>query len=453
MKILLIVYDNGSLVSFFPQGTAYIAAALKKEGHHVEIFHQDVAHSSCDSITAYLDSYSFDIVGLGFVAGYYQYRVCSEIANAVNASKNRDGFRFVLGGHGPAAAPEYFLDKFGADGVIIGEGEYFTHYPYGRGSQKIMRISPIKDVDNIPWPAYDMFPIDVYRLIRWPTSTETDFCMPVLSGRGCPYRCNFCYRMNEGDFRPRSPEAVIDEMFWLWQHYRINHFQFSDELFMSSKKRIIDFCVELQSSGKIQKIKNFKWDCNGRLNFAKESLLQLMKSTGCEYVNYGVEAMDNEVLKTMHKGLTVDRITEGVEATLRAGLVPGLNLIWGNIGDTKTTLDKAVKFLKQYDPCKELRTIRPVTPYPGSELFDIAVKRGFIKDVADFYENKHVNSDLLTVNFTDLPYDKFHNELYLANEVLISNYYDKNWRRSLRQAQRFYRGDIPPDSFRGFRNV
>ena len=448
MKILLIVYDNGSHIPFFPQGIAYIAASLQKEGHHVELFQQDITHQSIRHLTTHIDSYGFDVVGLGFVAGYYQFKVCSEVALAVNAAKSRGNFRFVLGGHGPAAAPEYFLDKFNADRACVGEGENWMC-----ATPENPEPFNMKDVDSIPWPAYEMFHVELYRLIRWPTSNETDFCMPVLSGRGCPYHCNFCYRMNEGDFRPRDPEAVIEEMYWLWQHYHINHFQFSDELFMSSKRRVMDFCVELICSGKIRKIKNFKWDCNGRLNFAKPDILLQMKDAGCEYVNYGIEALDNKVLATMHKGLTVDTITEGVEATLRAGLIPGLNFIWGNIGDTKETLDQAVNFLVRYDPCKELRTIRPVTPYPGSELFDIAVESGLLEGPADFYENKHVNSDLLTVNFTDLSCDEFHQALNCANYELINNYYEQNRENTVINASGFYQGVIPPDSFRGFRAV
>ena len=67
--------------------------------------------------------------------------------------------------------------------------------------------------------------------------------------------------------------------------YGINHFQFSDELFMSSEKRIWHFCEAL-----IHNIDwpNFKWDCNGRLNFAKKETLELMKLSGCEYINYGI---------------------------------------------------------------------------------------------------------------------------------------------------------------------
>jgi hypothetical protein len=96
-----------------------------------------------------------------------------------------------------------------------------------------------------------------------------------------------------------------------------------------------------------------------------------------------------------------------------------------------------------------LRTIRPVTPYPGSPLFDEAVRRGLLKDCEDFYENKHTNSDLLTINFTDLSDEEFHRCLYEANKVLLESYYQFQKVRRLEEARKLY---LEKDaSFRGFR--
>jgi radical SAM superfamily enzyme YgiQ (UPF0313 family) len=252
--------------------------------------------------------------------------------------------------------------------------------------------------------------------------------------------------MDEGDFRPREPLAVIEEMEFLNQDYGINHFQFSDELFMSSRSRVEDFCYVLGTHPAARKIKNLKWDCNGRLNFADKQTLKWMKDTGCEYINYGIEALDDQVLKNIKKGLTVDRIHKGVQATLDAGIVPGLNIMWGNPGDDAKTLARAVDFLVKYDTCRELRTIRPMTPYPGSQAF---------KDsgltVKEFYEEKHINSDLLTVNLTTLSDDDFHRHLREANGQLYNNYLDKRLDSFIDQTRKLYT-DLNPN-FRGFRAI
>ena len=436
MKTLLIVYNNGSHIHTFPQGTAYIAAALKEAGHDVEIYQQDVHHWPEEHLTDHLDRNRYDMVGFGFIAGYYQYAKALKISKAVSQSQNFCHFTYVLGGHGPSAEPEYFKEKMGADDIVIGEGETWA-------SGKVY-----DHVDDLPWPAYQLFPIKYYRLIRFPCAEPTDFCIQILTGRGCKWRCNFCYRMDDG-FRARHPEAVIEEIRYLQMAWGINYFQFSDELFMSSEKRSVLFSEALI---KANLGKNFKWDCNGRLNFATPEVLKVMKQAGCQYVNYGVEAMDDQVLANMNKGLTVAQIKRGVKATIEAGISPGLNIIWGNIGDTLETLHKGVDFLLEYDKNpKELRTIRPVTPYPGCDLYKYAIEKGLLQGPEDFYERKHVNSDLLAVNFTDLTDDEFHVALMNANLRLIHKYSQR--RRDLIWQQAVHLYAAKNVGFRGFRDI
>jgi len=153
----------------------------------------------------------------------------------------------------------------------------------------------------------------------------------------------------------------------------------------------------------------------------------------------------------MNKALTVKQIISGVENTLACGISPGINIIFGNIGETKEILQRGVKFLLKYDDQAQLRTIRPVTPYPGSPLYYYAIKEGLLKDVEDFYENKHLNSDLLAVNFTDLSNDEFHQALFEANKKLFTNYYSSQLKKVIREARDLYKNkDV---SFRGFRAV
>jgi anaerobic magnesium-protoporphyrin IX monomethyl ester cyclase len=121
MRILLVVYDNESYIHWFPQGLAYIAAVLRREGHEVSIYSQDKDHYPEEHLTHYLDNNQFDMVGVSVVGGYYQYRKLLKISKAINRSKNRPFY--VIGGHGPAPEPEYFLRKTDADVVVIGEGE------------------------------------------------------------------------------------------------------------------------------------------------------------------------------------------------------------------------------------------------------------------------------------------------------------------------------------------
>lgn len=462
MKILLVVYDNDAYIHWFPQGLAYIAAVLLRQGYQVEIYNQDLFHYPDEHLTEHLNKNHFDVVGVSIIAGYYQYRKLLKIAKAINNAKQKPFF--IIGGHGPSPEPEFFLKKTDADCVVIGEGEDTTvelmkaisnrmslanvkGIAYlEQGKVHINERRPlIKDIDSIPFPAYELFPIAYYRLLRLPHATNKDFTMPILSGRGCTFKCTFCYRMDKG-FRPRCNESIVDEIMLLKKQYGITYIAFGDELLMSSAERTVSLC-DFFLKHNLQ----IKWECNGRLNYAHPEVLSVMKRAGCVFINYGIESMDDKVLKNMAKALTIEQITRGIEATLKAGISPGFNIIFGNIGDTRETLQKGVDFLLKYDDGAQLRTIRPVTPYPGSPLYDEAIQRGLLKDVEDFYERKHINSDLLAVNFTELTDDEFHKALLEANTKLITAYFQNKLQSQINQIKKLYL--CLDANFRGFRHT
>lgn len=461
MRVLLVVYDNDSYIHCFPIGMAYIAAALRNQGIDVEIYSQDVNHFPDEHLTDYLNANRFDVIGVGVIGGYYQYRKLLNLSQAINQSTQRPFY--IIGGHGPSPEPEFFLKKTEADAVVIGEGEITivnllsainNHLPfenikgiaYRNGSDVCIndRQPLIGDIDTIPWPAYDLFPIEYYRLYRMPRASNSMFSMRMLSGRGCPFKCNFCYRMDEG-FRPRSNQSIIEEIKFLQREYRIAYISFEDDLLMSSVERTESLCRDFINSNL-----GIYWACNGRLNYVRKDLLKLMKEAGCLFINYGIEALDDQVLRNMKKGLTTQQIYSGVEATLEAGISPGLNVLFGNIGDTLNSLQKGVEFLLKYDDGSQLRNIRPVTPYPGSDLYYHAIEKGLLRNCEDFYENRHLNSDLLAVNFTDMDDNEFHQNLLNANSKLVKNHFEKKTTSILQQASALY---IEKDtSFRGFRH-
>jgi hypothetical protein len=155
----------------------------------------------------------------------------------------------------------------------------------------------------------------------------------------------------------------------------------------------------------------------------------------------------------MKKGLRPEMIVRGVEDTLKVGISPGLNFIFGNKGDNKKTIKSTVDFMVKYDDFAQKRTIRPVTPYPGSPLYYDAIKMGLLdKDnpAEDFYERKHLNSDLICCNFTELTNEEFYECLRWANSILMKNYYDKQKTSTLAQIDHLYKEkDV---TFRGFRH-
>ena len=259
MRVLLVVYDNDSYISWFPQGIAYIATVLRKSGHDVVIYNQDVYHWPEAHLEKYLSEEHFDVIGLSIIAGYYQYRKLLKLSNAINNAVNRPVY--ILGGHGPAPEPGYFMKKSGADIIVIGEGE-ITIVEIIEALEKKQSLRSVKgiafnddgkcvinpprplieDIDQIEFPAWDLFPMDHYTLLRsFPHIANNERALPVLSGRGCTFKCNFCFRMDTG-FRPRSIENILEEIKILQMDYNVTAIEFSDELLMSSEKRTVDIC-------------------------------------------------------------------------------------------------------------------------------------------------------------------------------------------------------------------
>ena len=464
LKVLFVVYDNGSYDHVFPMGIGALAAILKKEGHKYEVWNQDMHHYSDDQLRIHLDENRYDVVILSLIAGYYQYQKAKALSKAINDSKQRP--IYLMGGYGPTPEPEFFLKKSGCDVVCLGEGEItlpklldaienkssFDKVPgiawLDNGKlKKTPRAHLVHDLDSLPPIPYEDFPMHYYRMLRMPRVKATDFCFPLMSARGCSFKCTFCYRMDPG-YRIRTPEPLLDEVERLYKDYGINYIAFQDDLLMSSVEHTEAVCLEF-----LKRNLPIRWNCNGRLNYCSEELLQLMKDAGCHFINYGIESMDQKVLNNMKKGLRPEMIIKGIEDTLKVGISPGLNFIFGNIGDTKETLKKSVDFLLKYDDFAQKRTIRPVTPYPGSPLYYEAIKRGLLdkeNPAEDFYEKKHLNSDLIACNFTELSDEEFYDALKWANKTLMENYYNSQKNSTLTQIEHLY--DNKDVSFRGFRH-
>jgi len=464
LKVLFVVYDNGSYDHVFPMGVGAIAGVLKRDGHEFSVWNQDMHHWPDDTLRTFLDENKFDVVVLSLIAGYYQYQKMKALSKAINNSKNRPFY--IMGGYGPTPEPEFFIRKSGCDVVCMGEGEVTISklmeaienktslkkvpgiaWLENNKLQTTPRASLVHDLDSLPPTPYEKFPMHYYRMLRMPKVKSTDFCFPLMSARGCSFKCTFCYRMDPG-YRMRTPGPLLDEIEMLHKDYGITYIAFQDDLLMSSVEHTEAVCLEF-----LKRNLPVRWNCNGRLNYCSEELLRLMKDAGCRFINYGIESMDQKVLNNMKKGLRPEMIIKGVEDTLKVGISPGLNFIFGNKGDNKKTIKSTIDFMLKYDDFAQKRTIRPVTPYPGSPLYYDAIKMGLLdknNPTEDFYEKKHLNSDLICCNFTELSDEEFYECLRWANSTLLKNYFDKQKISTLAQVDNLYKKKDA--TFRGFRH-
>jgi len=432
-RVLFVIHDLYQNDNHFPLGVGYLAAVLKKKGSEVRIYNQDVFHFSNQELTEFLAREEFDLIGVGFLAARFKETVL-DLCKTIGAHKKNAWL--VLGGHGPSAIPEYMLKTTGADLVAIGEAEEtivdllkckmesgdlskVRGIAFRSGDDIVVneRRKPIHNLDSIPFPEWELFPMEEYTTCsKFFNMDDNERSLAIVSSRGCINRCNFCYRMEKG-IRFRSIKNVVEEIRVLNERYGVTYVMMNDELFVYPKKRIFEFRDELERN----ELK-IKYDCNARVDVFDKEVAECLKESGCQFLNFGMESSSQEVLDTMHKNTTVDQNIRAAEIVRKVGIGIGLNFIWGNIGDTEESLKNNVSLIKKYNSYDYVRTIRPVTPYPGCELYYKAIELGFLDGPQDFFD-KFKNSDLLTVNFTKYPTDHFYRLLFEANKELILDHF------------------------------
>ncbi len=439
-KVLFIVHDVYQEDNAFPLGPAYLSAVLRENQTEVVICCQDVYHYSNEELAEkYLIGKTYDLIGIGFLSARFEETIV-ELCKIVNQHKGKA--KLILGGHGPSAIPDYTMDRTGADLIALGEaeqtivrvvniivkgGDLFAIpglvIRKGKRAIKTQGKRLVQNIDQLPFPAWDLFPMEIYTTnMQYAGQRKNEKSFEILTSRGCVNQCSFCHRLEKG-IRSRSMENVIEEMSLLHDRYGITYFVIQDELFLSSVKRLRKFIESLDTCGLLG---NVRYNISGgiRASLITDELAFLLKKSGCCYVNIGFESVHQEILDELDKNTHVEDNYRAADILSSYGIPMGLNFIWGLRGDTERTLKDSVDFIRKYNDYTELATIRPVTPFPGSPLYDDAIEKGLLSGPQDFF-SQFKNSDLITVNFTQFSNRKAHELLFQANMQLISDYYAK----------------------------
>ncbi len=448
MNVLLIAHRCNPPYSVFPHGIGYITAVLQKAGHKVTIFDQADSRYSNKQLYSFLKKEKpFDFIGLGFQAAYFH--IAKEVSKTIKEAC--PDVPFVLGGSAPSASPEYLIDKFNADYVLIGEADEtvisFTRALAGDipldevaglcwrqdGEIKLTaRQEPPQNLDAIEFPAWDSFDMKAYTFpCRLPGVTDFVKPMGVMTSRGCPYTCKFCYRI-EKSCRWRSIENCIEEIRLLMDRYDVNFIMFRDDLFMPNKKRTLEFCQAIQKSGL-----RFNWSCNGRFNIADREQIKAMKKAGCVEISYGLESGDQKILDEMDKRITVEQILEVAAMTKAEGVLVAVPSMFGLPGETEESLAKTVDTIIAATSWHDKRTVRPMQPYPGCPYWYECIEQGLLKDEDDFY-SRYFSSEKWTVNMADVLDSEFDTLLYKANKKLLAEHYKHKLQENIQMFENIY---------------
>jgi radical SAM superfamily enzyme YgiQ (UPF0313 family) len=395
MKILLLIPPTdltrsyGKLKSFSnPQpsiGIAYIAAVLRDNGYDVKVVDAYVNQYTLEEIMGIVNRYAPDIIGMSVLTPSAD--VVYEISKNIRIAF--PDMKIVMGNmHASLFAEEILLQNY-ADYIVHREGEMtmaelMDALENNGNLEKVRGISfkkngtvvntplskNIEDLDSLPYPAWDLFPMDKYSTDPRTEVKKSVVEMMILATRGCPNQCTFCSsRTDRGlgsQYRMRNPKSVVDEMVYMNEKYGSDIFSFVDLAFPLVRKHAVELCNEIINRGLDKKL---KWVTECRVKPLDEELLALMKKAGCVRLCFGIESGNNGILKLLKKNFTVEDVRKAVRMAHKAGLeVDGMFMI-GLPGEMEETIRQTIDFAVELNVRYAIFNI--FVPYPGCELYDI----------------------------------------------------------------------------------
>jgi hopanoid biosynthesis associated radical SAM protein HpnJ len=352
------------------------------------------------------------------------------LARAIKDANPEIKIAFV-GPHVTVLPEKSLRDCTAIDFVVRREFDYaVVDYAKGKPLEEIAGVSFLKDgkvVHNPDAPQIqdlDALPhvTDVYRRDLDVTRYNVPFLLhPYVSlytTRGCPAQCTFCLwpqTLSGHPWRKRSTDDVAREMARAKEYWpKVKEFFFDDDTFNIQKARTIELCSKLKPLG-------LTWSCTSRVTTDYETL-KAMKEAGCRLLIVGYESGDQQILKNIKKGATVERARQFTKDCHKLGLVVHGDFILGLPGETHQTINNTIAFAKELDV--ETIQVSVAHAYPGTELYDYAVKNGFMVS-----ESKMVDEgghQLAHIQYPGLPADeilgavhRFYDEYYFRPRAVI----------------------------------
>ena len=225
-----------------------------------------------------------------------------------------------------------------------------------------------EDLDRLPLPAWHLLDLDRYRL---PLKGKRFLMVAPL--RGCPFKCSFCtcHTYYGKGLRKRSIESVLKEIKQGIERYGIKDFFFWAETFVVDKDYVAALCSAIIEEGL-----SISWTSNSRVDTVDASLLSLMARAGCWMISYGIESGSQKVLDEAQKGTSIEQAFNAVRSTREAGIKTVGHFILGLPGETRESLEHTINFARNLQ--LDLAQFYCAVPFPGSRLYEHAIKEGWI---------------------------------------------------------------------------
>lgn len=392
-------------------GLGYLATALRKDGHQVQIFDRYMSKLTIPKFRNYLkEMESLGAIGLKL----FSEDITSAKETIAIIKEICPTTAVIVGGPHPSGAPVHTMTAISqADYGFIGESE--TGLPAlikkieegGEISTEMLKKIPgliwrdnkevtcnppkfMEDLDSLGLPSWDLMSPAEYPPDAFNPLCKSFPVAPIITSRGCPYKCTFCsvHTIAGNKVRTRTAESVMREINFLYQKYGVKEFRIVDDNFTFYSNHAKQICEKIIKSGL-----QIQWACaNGvRLDSLDEEILRLMKRAGCYSLSIGIESGSEKILRLIKKGLEIKLIKEKVSLINKVGLQAEGFFMLGfpgeNLRDIRETLDLAM--------CLKINfaAFSICTPFPGTELFESLIKQGEIinieYDSSGYYKTPH----------------------------------------------------------------
>ncbi|MBL8000718.1 MAG: radical SAM protein [Flavobacteriales bacterium] len=368
MNVGLVYPNEGRKEKALHVGLASVAAFARRTHPDVRITVLDTRIAGPKRVERFLSA-GHRLVGITAMAGIFK-----QVLSVARRIKERDPSTVVcVGGPYATTLGRDMLEHEDIDIVVLGEGEETFSEVIGRMKQGAdlrgvaglvhrgpdgtiiegPARSPIRSIDDLPMPAYDLFDMDAYPVHR------------IVTSRGCPYKCTFCSSavVWEHRWKKRSPESLVDEMEYLVKEHGRKTFFFNDDSFNMSMDRAEQICDQL-----IARKLNVLWSTPLRADRITDALAAKMKQAGCYNVGIGIESANNALLARMKKDTTIEQITQGIRTFRRHGIEVLGQFLIGNIGETWQTFRETLDYALSSE--LDFVLFYSVVPYRGTEQWD-----------------------------------------------------------------------------------
>ncbi len=373
-----------------PMGLAYLAATLEKGGHRVSILDAPALELTSKDICQNMEGQGYEMVGVTMLTPMYGRSI--EVTKAIKGSFPE--MMVTVGGPHPTILPsETLMENGEIDFAVIGEGEIVflnlvntlakggnlgdvAGIAYRKNGVVVMNPPPavVSNLDDLPIPSRHLLPMHRYHMTKSRSQSQHAFTVSVA--RGCPFNCAFCFcrKMFGLKVRHHSVARVIKEIQILIADYSAKEINLEADTITVNKKFIGSLCDEIVRSGLSKKI---IWTCESRIDTVNEDMLKKMKAAGCWQISYGVETGSQRLLEVVHKDITLEKIEEVFAITKEVGISIRAFYMLGIPTETRDESLATIAFARKLEA--EWSQFQLYTPFPGTELFEIAAKEGRLK--------------------------------------------------------------------------